>query len=202
MKYLLILLLSSFIISSAQSREMAKHCDDMAKDIGKDWYLENDTPEFLDVINRTEIKDINFNVIRFKDDVPHDGINIETSQGNFPICFERAVTPTKILIEKKDLYNPFDYKRERHLYFSILTRYYCGTSCFGSHVYSVSFRLKSSKAKSSWTSPTTGWLWGLTISESEYPSMWFIDHLTFKEAYSLVPKGQKLYWRDKWYTVK
>ena len=202
MKYLLILLLSSLIISSAQSREMAKHCDDMAKDIGKDWYLENDTPEFLDVINRTEIKDINFNVINFKNDVPHDGINIETSQGNFPICFERAVTPTKILIEKKDLFNPFDKKNERHLYFSILTMVRCGVPCLGSHVYSVSFHLKSSQTGSFHELSSEGNFWGLTISESEYPSMWFIDHLTFKEAYSPFPKGEKLYWRDKWYNVE
>ena len=201
MKHFFIILLSLLITSSAQSRELAKHCDDMAKDIGKDWYLENVLPEFLTVINRTKIKDINFNFISFKDDVPHDGINIETAQGNFPLCFERAATPTIILIEKKDLYNPFDQKTERHLYFSILTTVHCGAPCLGSHVYSVSFRLKSSKASSSWTLPTTGSFWGLTISENEYPSMWFIDHLTFKEAYSLVPKGEKLYWRDKWYEV-
>ena len=81
---------------------------------------------------------------------------------------------------------------EKHLYFSIHTMVNCGLPCTQAHVYSVSFYEKQK------------YFWGLTIRENEYPSMWFVDHLTFKEAYALhrYEFDFDIYWRGKWYNIK
>ena len=191
MKYLLILLLSSLIISSAQSREMAKHCDEMSIEIESKWFVDNEYDYIPYVINRTKRKDITFDNIDFK--IPqYSGINIKIKNNSYPICFEAKTHPTAILIEEKELYNPFDRKMEKHLYFSIHAMDNCGTPCTSAHVYSVSFYKNESH------------FWGLTIRENEYPSMWFVDHLTFNEAYGLhrYGFGLDIYWRGKWFSIE
>ena len=80
---------------------------------------------------------------------------------------------------------------EKHLYVSFHSMINCGVPCTESIVHSVSFYNNKS------------YFWGLTIRDVEYPSIWFIDHLTFKEAYSYAKaNSDKLYWRGKWYKVK
>ena len=66
----------------------------------------------------------------------------------------------------------------------------CGAPCTESSVHSVSFFNQKP------------YFWGLTIRDVEYPSIWFMDHLTFKEAYAYAKgNSDKLYWRGKWYKV-
>ena len=43
---------------------------------------------------------------------------------------------------------------------------------------------------------------GLTIREQRYISTWYVDHLTFNEAYGLHKKLElDLYWKGNWYKV-
>ena len=191
MKYLLILLLSSLIISSAHSREEASHCDEMSKEIKSKWFVDKEYNYIPHVINRTSRKDITFDYIDFE--VPqYSGIYIKTQNNSYPLCFEPLTTPTAILIEEKELYNSFDRKMEKHLYFSIHTMVNCGNPCTAAYVFSLSLYKEERH------------FWGLTIIENEYPSMWFVDHLTFKEAYALhrYEFDFDIYWRGKWYSIK
>ena len=44
---------------------------------------------------------------------------------------------------------------------------------------------------------------GLTIRENQTMSNWFVDYLTFNEAYALHKDLElDLYWRGKWYKVE
>ena len=170
--------------------EQASHCDDISKKINSEWFIDSKYDYIPHLINRTKRKDIVIENIDFK--VPqYSGLNIKTKNNSYPICFEALTVPTAILIEEKELYDAFDRRMEKHLYFSIHAMVNCGTPCTHSHVYSVSFYKDESH------------FWGLTIRENEYPSMWFVDHLTFKEAYGLHRYGfeMDIYWRGKWYTI-
>jgi len=171
--------------------EQASHCDEMSKKIKSEWFVDNEYDYIPHVINRTKRKDIVFENIDFKTP-QYSGINIKTKNNSYPICFLAMSYPTAILIEEKELYDPFDRRMEKHLYFSFHTLVNCGTPCTDSHVYSLSFYKEDSH------------FWGLTIRESEYPSMWFVDHLTFKEAYALhrYEFDFDIYWRGKWYSIK
>ena len=190
---LILFLLFLFFTSNAYSFgivEQASHCDEMSEKIKSEWFVDNEYDYIPHVINRTKRKDIVFENIVFKTP-QYSGINIKTKNNSYPICFLAKTEPTAILIEEKELYNPFDRRMEKHLYFSIHTLVNCGLPCTDAHVYSLSF-YKNKK-----------YFWGLTIRESEYPSMWFVDHLTFKEAYGLhrYGFGFEIYWRGKWYSV-
>ena len=83
-------------------------------------------------------KDIIFQTIDFE--APqYSGINIKIKNNSYPICFEALTLPTAILIEEKELYDAFDRRMEKHLYFSIHALVNWGTPYTHSHVYSVSF---------------------------------------------------------------
>ena len=191
---LILILLFLFFTSNAYSFgivEQASHCDEMSEKIKSEWFVDNAYDYIPHQINRTKRKDVVFENIDF--DVPqYSGINIKIKDNSYPICFEALTVPTAILIEEKELYDSFDRRMKKHLYFSIHTMVNCGNPCTQAHVYSVSFYENES------------YFWGLTIRESEYPSMWFVDHLSFKEAYSLHRYGFELdiYWRGKWYKVE
>ena len=98
-----------------------------------------------------------------------------------------------MLIEEKDLYNQIDRITDEHLMFHFHTSVHCGSPCLVSHVYTYSINKRTK----------SDWFHGLTISEGEFPSNWFVDHLTFKEAYKMHKyHGHFLYLRCKWFKVK
>ena len=84
-------------------------------------------------------------------------------------------------------------KSDKHLMFYFHTMINCGNPCTVSNVYSFSINLRTSAQT----------FWGLNITENEFPSMWFVDKLTFKEAYAMHRyHDYGLYWRGKWYNLK
>ena len=139
-RLLLIILFSLFNVKaySFSIVQQASHCDEMSKKIESKLLIDKEYNYTPHVINRTKRKDIIFETIDFE--APqYSGINIKFKNNLYPICFEALTVPTAILIEEKELYDAFDRRMEKHLYFSIHALVNCGTPCTHSHVYSVSF---------------------------------------------------------------
>ena len=184
-----------FIVTKAYSHDYknAEHCDKIDKGSKGNWSVTNYKYEFLHVINRTKRKDLLFNKIKLNKPLNYySGINIKTKDTTYPLCFDYASNVTTVLIEEKDLYNQIDRITDKHLMFHFHTSVHCGSPCLVSHVYTYSINKRTK----------SDWFHGLTISEGEFPSNWFVDHLTFKEAYKMHKyHDYDLYWRGKWYTI-
>ena len=194
-KYFLIFLFS-LIVSQSYSHDYknAEHCDKIDESSKGNWTVKDYQYEFLHVINRTKRKDFSFKEIELKDPLNYySGINIKTKDTTYPLCFDDFSRVSALLIEEKDLYNQIDRITDKHLMFHFHTSVHCGSPCLVSHVYTYSINKRTK----------SDWFHGLTISEGEFPSNWFVDHLTFKEAYKMHKyHGHDLYWRSKWYKVK
>lgn len=187
--------LFSLIVTLSHADEIykqASNCNDLARETLTTWSSDGELNDETFIFNRTKRKDISFSRISLKGTYTYffQGINIKTKDGSFPICFDAMTVPTIILIENRELYNRIEQKMERHLYVSFHSMVNCGVPCTESSVHSVSFYNNKS------------YFWDLTIKDVEYPSIWFMDHLTFKEAYAFAKgNGSQLYWRGKWYKV-
>ena len=105
--------------------EQASHCDEMSEKIKSEWFVHDESDYIPHVINRPKRKDIVFESIDFKTP-QYSGIKIKTKNNSYPICFLAMSYPTAILIEEKELYDPFDRRMEKHLYFSFHTLVNCG----------------------------------------------------------------------------
>ena len=93
--------------------EQASHCDDISKKINSEWFIDSKYDYIPHLINRTKRKDIVIENIDFKGP-QYSGLNIETKNNSYPICFEALTVPTAILIEEKELYNAFERRMEKH----------------------------------------------------------------------------------------
>ena len=192
---LILIILFSLFVSLSHSDEIYKpatNCNDLAHETLTTWSTDGELNDETFIFNRTKRKDISFDRVSLKGihSFYFQGINIKTKDGSFPICFDAMTVPTIILIENRELYNGIDQKMEKHLYVSFHSMINCGVPCTESSVHSISFYKNKSH------------FWGLTIRDVEYPSIWFMNHLTFKEAYAYA-KGNSnhFYWRGKWYKV-
>ena len=171
------LFLFSLLVSTSHSDEIYKqatNCNELAKETLTTWSTDGELKDETIIFNRTKRKDISFDRVSLDNSYGYylKGINIKTEDGSFPICFDAITVPTIILIENRELYNRIDQMMEKHLYLSFHSMINCGVPCTESSVHSVSFYKNKSH------------FWGLTIRDVEYPSIWFMDHLTFKEAYT------------------
>jgi len=193
---LILIILFSLFVSLSHADEIykqASNCNDLAHETLTTWSSDGELNDETFIFNRTKRKDIFFERVSL--DNSHgfyfQGINIRTKDSSFPICFDAMTVPTIILIENRELYNRIEQKMEKHLYVSFHSMVNCGVPCTESSVHSVSFYNNKS------------YFWDLTIRDVEYPSIWFMDHLTFKEAYAFAKgNGSQLYWRGKWYAIK
>ena len=193
---LILIILFSLFVSLSHSDEIYKratNCNDLAQETLTTWSDDEELKDETIIYNRTNRKDISFSRISLKGTYTYffTGINIKTKDSSFPICFGPLTMPTVILIEERDLYDGIEQKMNKHLYISFHSMINCGAHCTESSVNSVSFFNQKP------------YFWGLTIRDVEYPSIWFMNHLTFKEAYAYA-KGisHKLYWRGKWYKIE
>jgi len=192
---LILIILFSLFVSLSHADEIykqASNCNDLAHETLTTWSSDGELNDETFIFNRTKRKDIFFERVSL--DNSHgfyfQGINIRTKDSSFPICFDAMTVPTIILIENRELYNRIEQKMEKHLYVSFHSMVNCGVPCTESSVHSVSFYNNKS------------YFWDLTIRDVEYPSIWFMDHLTFKEAYAFAKgNSSQLYWRGKWYKI-
>mgnify|MGYP001179765539 CR=1 FL=1 len=193
---LLFILIFSFYLNETNAHDYKEvaHCDEIEEKSKGQWSISNLRYEFLHVINRTKIKDISFVEINFKEPLTfYSGINIKAKGTNFPLCFNFYTRANTVLIEERDLYDQIAMKTDKHLMFYFHTLVNCGNPCTVADVYSFSVNLRTLEQI----------FWGKTISENEYPSMWFVDKLSFSEAYRMhYYHDYDLYWRGKWYKVR
>ena len=195
MQKLILVIFFSFILSHAYSHDYNEvaHCDKIEEKSRGKWSITNEQYEFLHVINRTKYKRISLLEIKFRQPLTfYSGINIKANDVSFPLCFNFYTRANTVLIEEKELYDQIAMKSDKHLMFYFHTMINCGNPCTVSNVYSFSINLRTSAQT----------FWGLNITENEFPSMWFVDKLTFKEAYAMHRyHDYGLYWRGKWYRI-
>ena len=91
MKKLLLIILFSSFVSHAHSYDYrgAENCNKIAFDeeANKKWYVTDYQYEFLEVINRTDRKDLSFKEIDFEKPYFYtSGINIKTKDTSYPLC--------------------------------------------------------------------------------------------------------------------
>ena len=190
--FIILFSLFSSVSHSDEIYKQATNCNDLAYETLTTWSTDGELNDETFIFNRTKRKDISFDRVSLKGihSFYFQGINIKTKDGSFPICFDAMTVPTIILIENRELYNSIDQKMEKHLYVSFHSMINCGVPCTESSVHSISFYKNKSH------------FWGLTIRDVEYPSIWFINHLTFKEAYAYAKgNSSQFYWRGKWYKI-
>ncbi len=194
---LLIILLFSFYLNQTNAHEIkssAAHCDEITETSKNKWSIAKTTYEFLHVINRTKRKDLSFKEINFEQPLSsYSGINIKTNDTSFPICFDFYTRADIVLVEEKDFYDQWAFKTDKHLVFNFHTMINCGSSCVRAEVFTHSINQRTLEQ----------FFWDKTISEAHYPSNWFVDNLTFKEAKAYhVLNDIDLYWRGKWYNIQ
>ena len=93
MKKLLLIILFLSLISHAYSYDYrgAENCEKIAFDekVNKKWYVTDNHYEFLQVINRTNRKDLSFKEIDFEKPYFYtSGINIKTKDTSYSLCFD------------------------------------------------------------------------------------------------------------------
>ena len=189
----LILLLT---LSAAIAEQLADRCSFFENKLNDELLIDQDPSNWIPhIMNRTNISDIHFKRMYFKKTTGNYGLKLIYKDNEFDFCYPFHLTPTAILIEEKDLESQSNYKTNRELVFSILTSYNCGNPCSNSLVYTISIPLKNINSSMEFR--------GLTIREDQTVSNWYINYLTFSEAYALHKKLElDLYWRGKWYKVK
>ncbi|MDB9871764.1 hypothetical protein OAD02_00550 [Alphaproteobacteria bacterium] len=196
MKYLISILLIFFFVSNAKSEQLADECKVFEDKLNAKLEIREEITDWLPhVMNRTNIKNIKFHTLRFKDQIGYYGIKISYGDISFNFCYPHYIAPTGILIETKLMVNNGFTSSKEKLVFSILTSYNCGNPCSNSLVYTVSMPLDDLNGVADYR--------GLTIREHRTISTWYVDHLSFNEAYGLHKKLElDLYWKGKWYKVK
>ena len=195
MKYLISILLIFFFVSSAKSEQLAHECIFFENKLNATLEVKEEITNWLPhVMNRTNIKNIKFHKLRFKDQIDYYGIKILYGETSFNFCYPHYIAPTGILIETKLMVNNGFTSSKEKLVFSILSSYNCGNPCSNSLIYTVSMPLDDLNGVADYR--------GLTIREHRTISTWYVDHLTFNEAYGLHKKLElDLYWKGKWYKV-
>ena len=188
----LILILS---LTTANAEQLADRCSFFEKKFNDELLVDQDPLNWIPhVMNRTNISDIRFRRMIFKKTIGYYGLKIIYKSNIFNFCYPHYISPSAILIEEKDVEFQSNYKTNRELVFSILTSYNCGSPCSNSLVYTISIPLKYRNSSMEFR--------GLTIREDQTMSNWYVNYLTFGEAYALHKKLElDLYWRGKWYKV-
>lgn len=182
-------------VSNAHSYDHrgAENCNKIAIDeeANKKWHIKEHKYEFLQIINRTDRKDLSFKEIDFEKPYYYtSGINIKTKDTSYPLCFDFYTRADVVLIEEKDFYDQWAFRTDKHLVFNFHTMVNCGSSCVRSNVFTYSLNKRTLDHT----------FWGRTISEAHYPSNWFVDNLTLNEAKVYHNyNNYDLYWRGKWY---
>ena len=196
MKYLILIIVMFLYVSSAKSEQLADKCDFFENKLNATLEVKEEITNWLPhIMNRTNIKNIKFHTLRFKNKIDYYGIRISHGKISFNFCHPHFISTDGILIEKKLMVNNGFTSIQEELVFSILTSYNCGNPCSNSLVYTVSMPLDDLNGVADFR--------GLTIREHRYISTWYVDHLTFNEAYGLHKKLElDLYWRGKWYKVE
>ena len=188
----LILLLT---LSAAKSEQLADRCSFFENKLNDELLIDQDPSNWIPhIMNRTNISDIHFRKMIFKKTIGYYGLRIIYKNNIFNFCYPHYISPSGILIEEKDVEFQSNFKTRKELVFSILTSYNCGNPCSHSLVYTVSVPLKKRNHSMDFR--------GLTIREDQTMSNWYVNYLTFSEAYALHKKLElDLYWRGKWYRV-
>ena len=196
MKYLFSILLIFMFVSNAKSEQLADECKVFEDKLNAKLEIREEITDWLPhVMNRTNIKNIKFHNLGFIDQGGYYGIKISYGDISFNFCHPHYIGPIGILIEKKSLQTQSMDMMTTELVFSILNYYNCGNPCTDSLVYTISMPLKHKNGSADFR--------GLTIREDQHVSTWYVDHLTFNEAYGLHKKLElDLYWKGKWYKVK
>jgi len=196
MKKFFLFLFLLLYLTTANAEQLADRCSFFEKKFNDELIIEEDKYNwFPHIMNRTNISDIQFKRMYFKKTNGHYGLKLIYKNNEFDFCYPFYITPTGILVEVKDVENQLMfYKTQRELVFSILTSYNCGNPCTNSLVYTISIPLKYRNGFMDFR--------GLTIRENQTMSNWFVDYLTFNEAYALHKDLElDLYWRGKWYRI-
>lgn len=195
MKYLILVIVMFLYVSSAKSEQLADECNFFEKKLNATLEVKEEITNWLPhVMNRTNIKNIKFHTLRFKDQIGYYGIRISYGDISFNFCHPHFISTDGILIEKKLMVNNGFTSSKEKLVFSILSSYNCGNPCSNSLVYTVSMPLDDLNGVADFR--------GLTIREHRTISTWYVDHLTFNEAYGLHKKLElDLYWKGNWYKV-
>jgi hypothetical protein len=195
MKNLISILLMFMFVSNANSEQLADECIVFEDKLNAKLEIKEEITDWLPhVMNRTNIKNIKLHTLRFKDQIDYYGIRISYGETSFNFCYPHYIAPTGILIETKLMVNNGFTSSKQNLVFSILSSYNCGNPCSNSLVYTVSMPLDDLNGVADYR--------GLTIREHRTISTWYVDHLTFNEAYGLHKKLElDLYWKGKWYKV-
>ena len=196
MKYLISAIIIFLLVSGAKSEQLADECKFFENKLNATLEVKEEITNWLPhVMNRTNIKNIKFQTLRFKDQIGYYGIRISYEDISFNFCHPHFISTDGILIEKKLMVNNGFTSSKEKLVFSILSSYNCGNPCSNSLVYTVSMPLDDLNGVADYS--------GLTIREHRTISTWYVDHLTFNEAYGLHKKLElDLYWRGKWYKVE
>ena len=195
MKYLISVIIIFLLVSAAKSEQLADECNFFEKKLNATLEVKEEITNWLPhVMNRTNIKNIKFHTLRFKDQIGYYGIRISYGDILFNFCHPHFISTDGILIEKKFMVNNGFTSSKEKLVFSILSSYNCGNPCSNSLVYTVSMPLDDLNRVADFR--------GLTIREHHTISTWYVDHLTFNEAYGLHKKLElDLYWKGNWYKI-
>jgi hypothetical protein len=195
MKYLFSIILIFMFVSNSNAEQLADECKVFEDKLNAKLEVRKEITNWLPhVMNRTNIKNIKFHKLRFKDQIDYYGIKISYGETSFNFCYPHYIAPTGILIETKLMVNNGFTSYKQNLVFSILSSYNCGNPCSNSLVYTVSMPLDDLNEIADYR--------GLTIREHRTISTWYVDHLTFNEAYGLHKKLElDLYWKGNWYKV-
>ena len=178
-------------VSNSNAEQLADECKVFEDKLNAKLEVRKEITNWLPhVMNRTNIKNIKFQTLRFKDQIGYYGIRISYEDISFNFCHPHFISTDGILIEKKLMVNNGFTSSKEKLVFSILSSYNCGNPCSNSLVYTVSMPLDDLNGVADYS--------GLTIREHRTISTWYVDHLTFNEAYGLHKKLELyLYWKGK-----
>ena len=195
MKYLISILLIFMFVSNSGAEQLADRCSFFEKKFNDELLVDQDPLNWIPhVMNRTSIKNIKFHTLRFKDQIGYYGIRISYGDISFNFCHPHFISTDGILIEKKLMVNNGFTSSKEKLVFSILSSYNCGNPCSNSLVYTVSMPLDDLNGDVDYR--------GLTIREHRPISTWYVNHLTFNDAYGLHKQLElALYWKGNWYKV-
>ena len=159
---------------------------------------DNDDLGWVSILNRTDIKDIEFKniYIEQKDDFNIPGTRIKYKDRYIDLCLMNRTIDTAYLIQKKNVYRILMQDDDISLVFAMLTMRGCGTSCYMSGVYEIVFNLSQPD--------DNPYLRGQVIHDAGFPSDWFMDALHFNEAFELarIQGFSFFYWRGNKYKVK
>ena len=196
MKYLFSILLIFMFVSNSNAEQLADKCKVFENTLNASLEVKEEITDWLPhVMNRTNIKNIKLHTLRFKDQIDYYGIRNSYGETSFNFCYPHFISTDGILIEKKIMVSNGFTSTQEKLVFSILTSYNCGNPCSSSLVYTVSMPLVDLNGVADFR--------GLTIREHRTISTWYVDHLTFNEAYGLHKKLElDLYWKGNWYKVE